>query len=218
MESLTKQALPAGFPKINELITQAAPLIFDFNFPFYTDDANERLLFEEQFIRHYYTREIGAETFGWWKLRLQDKLFEVMPRYKQLYDLDQQKYSIYETTTMKRSITGGRNSETNSNSNASSENSRQTDDMYSDTPQGSLTNVKAGQYLSDYRYTDDNSGGSNKLQSTSTDVITHDTTELWSGKSGNESYASIKMMERKAIININKMLIDEFETLFMGVF
>ena len=43
-------------------------------------------------------------------------------------------------------------------------------------------------------------------------------TEKWSGKESELTYSEIKMKERQAIININLMLIGEFEELFMGVF
>ena len=72
-----------GFNLIDEIITTAAPKIFNFDFPIF--DENYRLLLEKKILRHYYTREICEETVGLWKLRLQDKLNLIMPYYNQLY-------------------------------------------------------------------------------------------------------------------------------------
>ena len=42
---------------------------------------------------HYYTREIGFETVGLWKLKLQTKLNEIMPYYNKLYETELLKYN-----------------------------------------------------------------------------------------------------------------------------
>ena len=72
-----------GYKKVNEILTAAAPKIFDFNFPIY--DENYRLTLEAKILKHYYTREISEETYGLWKLRLDTALNEIMPYYNQLY-------------------------------------------------------------------------------------------------------------------------------------
>lgn len=217
-ESLTGQSEPAGFNKIGTIINESAPLIFDFDFPFYNDSAADKLEFEKQFILHYYTREIGVETFGWWKVRVKSKLLDVMPKYKQLYDIDQKKYNIYDTVSMEKSTTSANNTTGKGSNKQTSTNTRQTDDLYSDTPQGQLENVKEGKYLSEYRHMDDN--GTSTVNNTNENSSTHDgqQTEKWSGKESGLTYAEMKVKEREAILNINLMLIDEFEELFMGVF
>ena len=48
-------------------------------------DENYRVPLEIKIIRHFYTREIGEETFGLWQLRLCDRLNVIMPYYNQLY-------------------------------------------------------------------------------------------------------------------------------------
>lgn len=72
-----------GYQDIDDIITQAAPKIFDFDFPIF--DENYRLPLEKTILRHYYTREIGEETVGLWKLRLWDRLSIIMPYYNKLY-------------------------------------------------------------------------------------------------------------------------------------
>lgn len=82
-ESLTGNNESVGRNGIKEIITNAAPLIFDFEFPIFDEDY--RLPLEIKILRHFYTREICEETFGLWKLRLEDRLNLIMPYYNQLY-------------------------------------------------------------------------------------------------------------------------------------
>ena len=57
--------------------------MFDFDFPIF--DESYRNVLETKILKHYYTREIGLETVGLWKLKLDTKLNEIMPFYNQLY-------------------------------------------------------------------------------------------------------------------------------------
>lgn len=57
--------------------------MFDFQFPIF--DESYRSVIETKILRHYYTREIGLETVGLWKLKLNTKLNEIMPYYNKLY-------------------------------------------------------------------------------------------------------------------------------------
>lgn len=66
-----------------QIITTAAPRIFNFDFPIY--DERYRLPLEVKILRHFYTREISEETVALWKLRLEDRLNIIMPWYNQLY-------------------------------------------------------------------------------------------------------------------------------------
>lgn len=73
-----------GYRDIKDILTTAAPKIFDFDFPIF--DEQYRLPLEIKILRHYYTREICEETVGLWKLRLEDRLNTIMPYYNKLYE------------------------------------------------------------------------------------------------------------------------------------
>lgn len=64
---------------ITKRCEQAAPSIFTDEWPFY--DESKRLKFETDFLRHFYTSEIGCETVELWKLFLNDWLITNMPYY-----------------------------------------------------------------------------------------------------------------------------------------
>lgn len=82
-ESLTGHTESVGFNETDSVITAAAPIIFSFNFPIF--DPDYKLPLEKKILRHYYTREISEETYGLWKLRLEDRMNVIMPYYNQLY-------------------------------------------------------------------------------------------------------------------------------------
>ena len=89
-----------GFSLIDDIITTAAPKIFNFDFPIF--DENYRLLLEKKILMHYYTREICEETVGLWKLRLQDKLNLIMPYYNQLYSSELLEFNPFYDTDYTR--------------------------------------------------------------------------------------------------------------------
>ena len=72
-----------GQASVNKIIASAIPSVFDFDFPIF--DESYRNVLETKILKHYYTREIGLETVGLWKLKLDTKLNEIMPFYNQLY-------------------------------------------------------------------------------------------------------------------------------------
>ena len=74
----------SGYDEVDEIIEAAAPLIFADSIPFF--DENYRLPLEKKILKHYYTREIGAETVGLWKLWLNATMSEIMPLYNQFYE------------------------------------------------------------------------------------------------------------------------------------
>lgn len=72
-----------GLSKIDEVLDSAVPKVFDFDYPIFEEVYRRPL--ERKILSHYYTREIGYETVGRWKLALRNKMNEIMPYYNQLY-------------------------------------------------------------------------------------------------------------------------------------
>lgn len=72
-----------GFSGFMEAIKNSVDDIFSFDWPIF--DEAYRVPLEIKILRHFYTREIGEETFGLWQLRLCDRLNVIMPYYNQLY-------------------------------------------------------------------------------------------------------------------------------------
>jgi hypothetical protein len=68
---------------IDERIENARPHIFSFNYPIL---AADKARFEKNFIRHFYTREIGLETYSLWRLKLASKLNMIIPKYNKYFE------------------------------------------------------------------------------------------------------------------------------------
>lgn len=89
-ESLVPKDSHVEYMDVDEVISTARPKIFNFNYPKWNPDYNNQL--EEKIIRNYYMREIGLETYGLFKLRLEVKMNEIMPYYNKLYESETLKF------------------------------------------------------------------------------------------------------------------------------
>lgn len=175
-----------GFNSIQTILDKSRDKIFDFHFPIF--DENYRSVLEDKILKHYYTREIGAETVGLWKLWLDTRLNEIMPYYNQLYASELIKFNpLYDvdlTTTHNK--TDNRNDTINENEHK--EGNRDTDahshtvengsstetatnetidgskndhwEMFSDTPSGALDGVRDEKYLTTAMHITDDKNGS----------------------------------------------------------
>lgn len=83
--------------------------IFDFKYPFY--DERKRPEFEEQFIRHFYFREIGAETIDRFKVYLEDKMLTVFPYYNKLFEAASIEYDLLNNYNLTEEFTTTREHE-----------------------------------------------------------------------------------------------------------
>lgn len=192
-----------GETNIDDVITKAAPLVFNFSFPIF--DEGYRLRLEKQILRAYYTREIGEETVGLWKLRLWSRLNLIMPKYNQLYESARLQFNPLYDVDYHRFGTNSGESSGESSGNTASEN------MHSDTPQNGLESVKSGEYLTDADVANVvNSGTSSSQNSGRFD-------ETIQGKMGGVSYSRLLKEYRQTFLNIDEMVVGELNDLFMGL-
>ncbi len=217
---------------VDEIIEAARTHIFDFEYP---KDAyfNSRYpILETKILKHYYTREIAAETVGLWKLWLNDRMNIIMPKYNRLYLLQDQ---AYQKELLNIDIT--ERDAGSENTNRSSDFTR-TDALrhtntinesgtnrnrFSDTPQGGIANVENDSYLTNYRYVNmtnqhlADSADSGTQRNAGSDIIagTHDITRTESGYRGNKTYAELVAEYSKNIINIDAMIIKDLKDLFI---
>ena len=135
-------------------------------------DQEYRKVLYKKILKHYYTREICAESVGLWQLWMNTRLEEVMPYYNQLYEselikIEPLKNVDYSRTYDKKGVGSkqetGRADSTNTNSgtsessrtnNGSSTESSGSTDLYSDTPQGAITGLEEMKYLTNARKVD----------------------------------------------------------------
>lgn len=164
-----------GYADVNTIISNSRVKIFDFPYPIFNEDY--RSVLETKILKHFYTREIGEETVGLWKLRLDRVMNEIMPYYNKLYKAELADFNPFLSTDMRteRNIVGvnergtkeledgistnqaNGHSEvvTNSNNRGLQDIGNvaeyKSTDLYSDTPQGSLQGVDNEAYLTNAR-------------------------------------------------------------------
>lgn len=81
-----------SYADVDEIISESREQIFG-EYPIF--DEQYRPVLETKILRHYYTREICAETVGLWKLWLNNKMNEIMPYYNQLYQSELLKFNPF---------------------------------------------------------------------------------------------------------------------------
>lgn len=212
-----------GYDKVELVIKSAIPKIFDFDFPIF-DEAYRNVLCSK-ILRHYYTREIGAETVGLWKLWLNTKLNEIMPYYNQLYESTLLKFNPLQDTDYKRTYkkTGDDTRNTSGKSETSDEGTGNSvsREMFSDTPQGALDNVENETYLTNAtKSTNEGTSKSNGKRNYDEENRINSTeqyTESIVGKSAGGSYAKMLEEFRKTLLNIDVQIIDDLGDLFMNL-
>ena len=83
MEALTGATEKEEYSGVDELISNARPLIFDFDYPIF--DTSYKSVLESKILKYYYFHEICDVPLSRWKLMLDNKMNEIMPYYNQLY-------------------------------------------------------------------------------------------------------------------------------------
>ena len=191
-------SVDTGLTDIDTKLDKAREYIFDFTYPVIDEATKKRI--EIAILKHYYMREIAFESVGIWKIKLNDRLNLIMPRYNALYNKQDLNLSPYVNGYVNESgETHG-----NSNTDVSNEDWQTT----SDTPQGILTDLKEGKYSSMAVYTENNDNTNN---------INSSNYERMQESLNGVTYAEAFRNYFDNIINIDEELVNEFSDLFMVI-
>lgn len=242
---------------IESMINSAKTKIFDDYWT--TQNIDYKPVLEQKILRSYYTREIGQETVGLWKLKLNTTLAEIMPKYNLLYktydaiidkllsnvDLTETRNDTGKATTTdsatNTSTTTGKNTGTSSGNTTATNNGSGSSDAWqtaNDTPQGGLTGLEDNKYLSSAVH---NKGATNQESTATTDNTSSSTTNTENKTDGSTTHENVANTTNEYIkhilgnngsinyideynkllngyMNIDRMIIEELEPLFMGLF
>lgn len=243
-ESQTGHGESQDGTKVEEIIREAIPKIFDFDFPIF-DDAYRDVLCAK-ILRHFYTREIGFETYGLWKLKLNTRLNEIMPYYNKMYESELLEFNpMYDVNYTRSGSESLSTSESMSSSLSSSESQRMSNSasyensmlpqshewvLEQDTPQNGLSDVESMAYLSratktargghDRNVGESNDNGQSSRSATTTDTSLkegYDTKGYLESIVGYRSNNPSKLLSdyRDTFLNIDMMIIRDLEPLFM---
>lgn len=137
-----------GYSGVNEVIQKAIPKIFSFDFPIF--DESYRNVLETKILKHYYTREIGLETYGLWKLKLDTKLNEIMPYYNELYKSTLLEFNPLNDVDYTEETKSNKNEEGNGNktsdTNRDTKNTRTTTSNSNENGQNDLAERNSSEY------------------------------------------------------------------------
>lgn len=211
------------------------------DYPIFDESYREQL--NNKIIQHYYFREIGFETETLFKNRLNQKMNEIMPYYNQMYESSKLKIDplstidLEEVFSRKSKTTGeGTSSTSGTGNNTNNFNSTDTTDYgkiskFSDIAQAQTTpnEILNDKYLTSATVDDgqdkNTNTGTNTSQTesttsgTSTDKrnLDEDTTLTRKGNNGTASESELLNMYRETFLNIDMMIIDDLDELFLGI-
>lgn len=195
--------------------------LFDFEYELY--DNNLKPLFEEKFFEYFYFDEIGYPTVQRFKHMLKSKLHMIMPYYKQLYETELRAKEIDFmlnkdlTETFVRDLTS--NATANSTVESTGSNSGINDGFQANTPQSKLVQ-DIEHYMSSATRdkTSSNYNDNNSSNSTTNNTGREETTLVSKGNIGITSSAELLEKWRKVLINIDELIFEDMQDLFMMVY
>ena len=198
---------------------------FDFglkDYPIFDEEYRE--LLNNKILMHYYMDEIGFETAGLFKVYLNNKMNEIMPYYNELYKKQKDLLLNFDkTTNLTETFTRDNTTDTNTKSNSTSSNtaSGSSKNVYQDTPMGNITEQDIDNYdhASNQEFNknqntssiEDNSNLTGKATSLENYIRTK------TGNHGRLYGIEILKMIKNNYMNIDEMVINELQDLFMGI-
>ena len=198
--------------------------LFDFEYNLYDNDL--KIYFQEKFFQHFMFNEIGFETIGKFKQRLKSKLNDIYPYYRQLYLTEVRTKNVDFMLnkdlkeTFIRDIEGTGINVNNVNNQSNVNNTSVSENFQSDTPQGRIDNIENFMSSADKSRNNNsvNSSDESNSRNESNSKSTEKTEMISQGNIGVTSSAELLQKWRDVLINIDLLIFDELEELFMQIY
>lgn len=183
--------------------------IFNFDYPL--SDKVNREDFEVMILNHFIHRRIGFDTPTEFRIALNVKLNEIMPRYNKLFDMldGWDLYSGGEVTTRVQTDNGSNTLNNTTANNSSSTSDRRNSQM----PQNEIEDVRDGNYMTDYNY--DTNIDSGTVTSNSNGTSANTTNETITRSPSDKIRIYKEFMEN--IDNIYSLIFKDLDSLFYGL-
>lgn len=195
---------------------------FDFQLTSYPIfDENYRSVLNQKILYHYYENEIGFETASLFRFYLNNKLNEIMPYYNELYRVQQ---NILENITNNVNLTETfqRNTSTNTSSHSHSENQGNNNgkNVFLDTPQDSTYKgeIDDTNYATNVTFNKNDTQNSINDNSSSNGTGVEDYVKTIVGNNGNKYNIDILTEVKNNLLNIDMLIINDLNELFMQIF
>lgn len=179
-------------------------------------DDSHRTELNEKIVNRFRFREIGFETAALFVHYFKTTLHEIMPLYNELYKSAALDYDILNDADYTETTEAG--SASDSATTGSSGSTSHSAHGRSDTPQGSIdfSDITSNEYLTDADIDDGSTTGTTSGESHSTG--SSNATRTVRGKMPGRSYAEMVKQYRETVLNIDRMILDDLESCFMGVY
>ena len=188
-----------------------------FDFPYNLYDNDLKPWFEEKFYQHFMFYEIGFDTIGMFKQRLMSKLNDIFPYYKQLYETEIRTKGI--DFMLNKDLKESYVRELTSNSNSNQE-SNVTSNSLSTAGQLTPSLIANSQKID--KFMDSAQKDNSSSNSTSTGESNGNSREEYTltsqGNIGITSSAELLAKWRETLLNIDLMIFEECNDLFMQIF
>lgn len=178
--------------------------IFD---EYYRNPLNQKI------IDRYYNREIGQETIELFRLAMRRKMNEIMPYYNQLYVSESLRIDPFLTFQTESDNTQEQSNETQSQGTNTSASEGKSRTVASETPQTRLAGDE------DYASSAQDSASTSAAEGTASDSSTGKSTGAAQSTSRGFSGAMSDLLirYRETFLNVDLMVIEELDSLFMMV-
>ena len=186
------------------------------DYDFYLEENKKN--FEKKFFDKYFDREIYCKNPFVFRRALLGKLNLIMPYYKQLYqtELESKNINFLLNKDLKEEFI--RDIENNVEGSATSTGTTTGDStsIFSDTPEGQISNIE--KFMSNGTINKNNDTSKSNSVSNSTGKTTEKTSFLSQGNIGVTSSAELLDKWRQVIINIDQLILNELEDLFLDIY
>lgn len=196
---------------------------FDFglkSYPIFDESYRETL--NNNILMHYYENEIGFETAGLFKVYLNQKMFEIMPYYNELYKVQKKILENDVISNVNLTETFKRDTSTNTSSKSASTSSgiSKSKNVEQATPQGSLKEENIDNYSYASNITMDKNDTSNSVNDSATGESSGNENYIKTiiGNNGNKYNIDILEQLKNNLMNIDLMIINELNELFMQIY
>ena len=189
---------------------------FDFKMTSYPIfDETYRNTLNQNILYHYYENEIGFETAPLFRFYLNQKLNEIMPYYNELYKVQKKLIDenlLLNNVNLTEKLIGSNTTKTNSTSQSSNNGKS----LFQDTPQGQISQTD----IDNQTWATNLTLNKNEIadQSNATGSGTNEYLKTILGNNGGKFNIDVLNDIKNNLMNIDLMIINELNDLFMQIF
>ena len=185
-------------------------------YDFYLEENKKN--FEKKFFDRYFDREIYSKSPYVFRRALIGKLNLIMPYYKQLYqtELESKNINFLLNKDLKEELIRDIENSAEGSATSTGTTTGESTNIFSDTPEGQVSNIE--KFMSNGTINKANDSTETNNVSNSTGKTTEKTSFLSQGNIGVTSSAELLEKWRSVIINIDELILNELENLFLDIY